>query len=115
MNSCQVCGMGGGMHKPNCPVITGALAAPPPNGHAVTPKLIPSDSICPVCGYVPPSVEGANGLPIKESVCVVTDDEGKPTVHCSACWGRFVKEHAPELIKREEANAGIIDISPSEG
>ena len=109
MSNCLACGLAGGLHKPGCPVASGAMQ--PGNGVATPPKLIPSDLICPVCGYNPPTVDDpkAGGKPITETVNVLVVD-GKATVHCARCWNDFVREHSPELVKKGEVPSG--DRSP---
>jgi hypothetical protein len=107
LSQCPACKMSGGMHKSNCPVVAAINA---PNGQSpgqvqmVPPKMIPSDWICPECGYNPPTFDKseAKGLPITETVTVIVVD-GVESARCSLCWMKFVAQHAPALVKREEA------------
>lgn len=108
MDKCPYCQLEGMKHTPSCPLNASPVNHNVPLIGQKKPKIIPSDWVCPVCNYLPPTVDDpkAKGLPLTETVLVHQLD-GEDSARCPQCWARFVAQHAPRLVKRE-----VVDATP---
>ena len=102
--NCIACGMSGGMHTPGCSALKAMQGGIP-----VIPQPVVINSVwfCPDCGFNPKTdASGPEGILQGAALMVPEDpDEVNQTLtvnaRCPICWNKFVREHAPRLVKRE--------------